>query len=190
MQRGCLFMHCHPNVCIPLNFVARLLPDETSRVAEIVKEATMEVLAPIFETLVAKETVGAPVKISEIPTVTRATTFAPTVTMEAERRSEEKPEKEPGSPLVAILGCLATESIMELPFSILEDPSADQELGFLVPISEAEAIGEEVAPTASVIQPISSIAKIPSLEVPRSGFESMAEEPPVYMLFAVYPLTG
>lgn len=40
------FEHRHPNVCVPLNFAAGLLPAETSNVAEITGDAA-EVLSPI-----------------------------------------------------------------------------------------------------------------------------------------------
>lgn len=54
-----LFKHCHPNVCIPVNFAAGVLPGEPSNVAEITEEA-MEFLAPIFEVPIAEETMKTP----------------------------------------------------------------------------------------------------------------------------------
>lgn len=53
------FKHHHSNVYVPVNFVAELLPGETSRMARIIEEA-MEALAPISEGPIAENTTEAP----------------------------------------------------------------------------------------------------------------------------------
>lgn len=65
---------------------------------------------------------------------------------------------------------------MELPTSILEDSSSNRGVGLSVLVLETKTIGGEVAPLASVSEPISSEIEIHPSEVPTSGFESLTEE--------------